>query len=259
MHLIFEKRILILLNKIDPVIANIAIKGIERYQSKLEVRTLGEFKLKLEWLDISDITFNSITTANSEGQAVSYVDPHQLEIYESLSYGEHDAVCLIFDPDGVVGPRPTNPADNQGRIFQIPQDWIGNQPGWDRSEFSAQLFFGHENSHSDFVIAGVPDKTHNQNPHTAMTPTVDPSDFFIDLLLELKPYWAKLGALMYEIYFAHRTGTKEYGFVECTPYTRIFSRATEEEDLKYNAKKFGINILKTDGSIDFSTAREVTI
>ena len=59
-------------------------------------------------------------------------------------------------------------------------------------------------------------------------------------------------------YFAHKSGTPEYGFVETTPYTTVYHRAISESDIKFQATKFGVNILNADGSINFASAKEVT-
>lgn len=59
--------------------------------------------------------------------------------------------------------------------------------------------------------------------------------------------------------FVHLKGTQEYGFMEKTKYTYVLYRGTEEADIKYQAKKFGIDILKPDGTIDFTKASEVTL
>ena len=61
------------------------------------------------------------------------------------------------------------------------------------------------------------------------------------------------------VYFAHVKDTQEYGFVEETPYTKVYNRGTNETDIKFMAAKFGLNVLKTDGSIDFSRAKDISL
>lgn len=61
------------------------------------------------------------------------------------------------------------------------------------------------------------------------------------------------------VYFAHLEGTKEYGFVEETPFTKVYTRGVNEPDIKFNAAKFGLNVTRPDGSIDFSRAKDIRI
>lgn len=61
------------------------------------------------------------------------------------------------------------------------------------------------------------------------------------------------------VYFAHIAGTQEYGFVEETPFTKVYNRGTNESDIKFMAAKFGLNVTKADGTIDFTRAKDITI
>jgi len=61
------------------------------------------------------------------------------------------------------------------------------------------------------------------------------------------------------VYFAHVSGTQEYGFVEETPFTKVYNRGVNENDIKFMAAKFGLNVTKDDGSIDFSRAKDISI
>jgi hypothetical protein len=61
------------------------------------------------------------------------------------------------------------------------------------------------------------------------------------------------------IYFAHVEGTSEFGFVEESPYTKVYYRGTNESDIPFQAAKFGLNVTKVDGSIDFSRAKDIKI
>lgn len=61
------------------------------------------------------------------------------------------------------------------------------------------------------------------------------------------------------VYFAHKLGSQEYGFIEVTPFTEIYHRGTNEEDIKFQAAKFGLNITKADGTIDFTRAKDISI
>ena len=251
----FQKNILILLNHVDSLA--ICQAGIARYCEKVKERTDGEFLIVPTYKDVSNIQFSVQTGTNSEGQNVVFVNPDEIRALIPPALAVHNA-CLLFDPDMVSGSAlPTNPSDN-GDVFQIPKSWIGNIPGWNGSQYSAQYFFGHENSHADFWRAGVPDKTHNPNPHTTLGPEVDPSDFYIDLLLELKPYWAKLGDVMYTTKFVKIKGTGEYGVVEITPHTKIYHPALDGADLINMAKKFNLDII-SNGQINFALAEEITL
>lgn len=59
------------------------------------------------------------------------------------------------------------------------------------------------------------------------------------------------------IEFVHLTGTSEYGFIETTTYTKVYYRGINEADIKFQATKFGLNILNADGTINFTSAKEV--
>lgn len=61
------------------------------------------------------------------------------------------------------------------------------------------------------------------------------------------------------VYFAHVEGTSEYGFVEESPYTKVFYRGVNEPDIKFQAAKFGLTITKVDGSINFALAKDIRI
>lgn len=61
------------------------------------------------------------------------------------------------------------------------------------------------------------------------------------------------------IEFVHKTGSQEYGFLETTQFSSVYYRGISEEDIKFQAKKFGANILKPDGTINFALAKEITL
>lgn len=61
------------------------------------------------------------------------------------------------------------------------------------------------------------------------------------------------------ITFVHKTGTSEYGFLEVTNFTEIYHRGISEPDIKFQAIKFGLNVLNPDGTINFNLAKDITI
>ncbi len=208
-----QKNILVLLAKVPADTEIYAKLGIGRYCQKVSDRTNGEFKILIDYAE-TDANFHTLPGNNTDGAQIVYIDPNEIALeghkIELAHNKEYDTVCLIAGPMAIIGAQPTNPAEDPVTLngfnpIQIPAGWIGNsapaptQLPWEGSQFSAQLFFAHENSHSDFYIinseAGLAlrDKTHDPNPYQALTATLDPSDYFIDLLLELKPYWSKLG------------------------------------------------------------------
>lgn len=73
--------------------------------------------------------------------------------------------------------------------------------------------------------------------------------------VNLEPY---LGKTMNPVQFVHRAGTSEYGFLENTGYTVLYHRGTNEDDIKFQAKKFGVNVLNPDGTINFGLAKDIT-
>ncbi len=61
------------------------------------------------------------------------------------------------------------------------------------------------------------------------------------------------------ITFVHITGTKEFAFLETTPFTQVIHRGISEADIKFMATKFGVQVLNPDGSINFAGAREMSL
>ncbi len=61
------------------------------------------------------------------------------------------------------------------------------------------------------------------------------------------------------IEFVHKAGTQEYGFLETTQYSSLYLRGSSESDIKFSAQKYGIQILNLDGTINFNSAREISI
>lgn len=61
------------------------------------------------------------------------------------------------------------------------------------------------------------------------------------------------------ITFVHKIGTSEYGFIEKTTFTEIYHKAISEEDLKFQATKFGVNVLNADGTVNFAGAKDITL
>lgn len=65
---------------------------------------------------------------------------------------------------------------------------------------------------------------------------------------------------MLNVIFVHKAGTQEYGFLETTTFTVIYHRGTSEEDIKFQAIKFGLgSIITPTGKIDFSKAKDINI
>lgn len=65
---------------------------------------------------------------------------------------------------------------------------------------------------------------------------------------------------MHNITFVHKAGTQEYGFLETTPYTQVYHRATSEAEIKFQAVKFGLTtVITPTGKIDFSKAKEINL
>lgn len=62
------------------------------------------------------------------------------------------------------------------------------------------------------------------------------------------------------IKFVHKAGTAEYGFLEITPFTYIYYRGITEQDIEFQAVKFGINIWNADMTqIDFTKAELINL
>lgn len=226
------KKLVVLLSHISTQQLPIIKQGIESYVDRVLRHTDNEFKIEIFYYN-TDAQFYTEHGTSTDNNPIVYVRPieqgieaHKAEVFFGQ---EFDSACLIYDPQYIIGDQPTNPVQNPVVIeginfFQIPTTWIGSlDPD---SIFSARLFFGHENSHSDHFLVNyegglsLRDKTHDSNPYSSITPTADSdaSEFFIDLLKELKPYWDYLtqGAGSTPVMLAFKFGT--------TVYVQVFSK-----------------------------------
>lgn len=189
--------------------ADLIVQGINQYLAEITKKTGGLFAVQLDYAN-TPAQFHTISTVTPEG-TVTYVNPDEI-IAEGAKVeqqtGKHyDVVCLIYDDTKIIGAPPNHPVDNPVyqdgfNVMQIPLSWISSlaDPNIQPIKIypdAVEIFFAHELSHADYFLAntrgnaGLRDKTHDlQNgqlpPGTTYT---NPFYYFLDLLLELKPYW----------------------------------------------------------------------
>jgi hypothetical protein len=139
-------RILILRNRLKN--SQVVTDGLEK------AKKLAKEQAKLD-LIFTHVSINrdfTIVPFDNPSTSGYMVDPNEILGYEQ-NHGDHDAVCLIFNPEGMT-PMPTNPTDC-GEAIQIPSNWFGN----DVDTFV--LYFLHELCHEKFWKHSMPDITHS--------------------------------------------------------------------------------------------------
>ena len=168
-------------------------QGIARYISKVNILTDSKLLYEVFYHD-TDLAFHT-----TRRKHVVFVEAFEIanegaKAEEALGI-QANTVCLIYNPDEIVGEFPTNPVQNA--IFyagftttQLPTNWLGKEKDVD---IPAELFFAHEDSHSNFYLVNldreIRDKTHDVVKQTADYNSID---YFLDLLLELKDDWDSL-------------------------------------------------------------------
>lgn len=100
--------------------------------------------------------------ATSDVKSGYQIDPKQI-LGEEKKYGNHDIVCLFFDPTDIKPVAPINPTDNT-EVIQMPSDWYGE----DNINATKQekidtfvVFFLHELCHERFWALNKKDTTHD--------------------------------------------------------------------------------------------------
>lgn len=198
--------------------------GIDYLNTKLSTATNNEFKLVSRVLD-TDRHFDGLPIANGKCK----VFPEQ--ILELDSKGAK-VTCLIHDE---VVPKVTNPfhepqIKNGSTPIQIPVDWFG-----DFKEPFAE-FYLHELMHAwYYLIDHLPydvqvSKVHNPPPNWGGYNNA--TDYYLSLLIELKPYWPKLaqGVMGDSMLIAHKKsnvnekwlieGGRRRGYADPTAYSK---------------------------------------
>lgn len=207
-----QKEILILTNTPADYLAYFKA-GVQAYCDKVKARTNGQFVINVQFA-VTDQPIHTIHATNTDGHDTVFADPKDIILAAARYTKKYDSYCLFYDDTKVIGDHPTNPTENAAAdptgvtAYSIPMNWIGVVPpitinAIDGSVYSAEFYFGHENSHSDFAIinskgaVGLRDKTHDPMPakYGSTRPIDNPNqtDFYVDLLIELKPYWQYLG------------------------------------------------------------------
>lgn len=143
--------------------------------------------------DFQVITDVAVTTNHFDGRLLSdgKVDVYPSQILELDSKGAK-VICLVHNG---VQPQPTNPfhsAETLGGAtpIQVPENWYVTFP-----EVFAQ-FYLHELCHAwYYLIDNLPydqqiAKVHN--PPENWGGYGNPIDYYISLIIELKPFWAKI-------------------------------------------------------------------
>jgi hypothetical protein len=169
---------------------DIITQGLLILDQKIQEKTGGEFNLITEIADTNQ-NFTTITYPNNQ----IGVDPEQIL---TLDPNESRVTCLVHSG---IQPQPTNPfhspiTSNGSTPIQIPENWYVTFP-----EVFAQ-FYLHELLHAwYYIINHLPlaeqvKKVHEPGPDWGGYG--NPMDYYLSLLIELKPHWAKLSVLQGE-------------------------------------------------------------
>lgn len=194
-------KLLILKSNTDIAVDTAISKAVDLVSGWINQGTNGEFVVQTDIL-MTDRAFNSVPTPIESNGAIIQgiiVDPLQIanasHNIELANNKEYDLCCLIYNPNFVTPDKPTNPVHSPKYIegfttIQIPRE---SGAGWDPASIdiaaeNIALTLFHEMNHAwPFIIntegsLNVPDKTHafHTNPE---------KEYFLSLLLELKPYW----------------------------------------------------------------------
>lgn len=148
--------------------------------------------------------------------------------------------CLVVtDLDGIIDQAtPVAKTGNTGNVYSL------GKPVPD-SEKGVPPYKGLHNHH-EHVLRDSSNKLFNldKDPRGRINPLI---------IFNYK------GANMPEVEFVHREGTSEYGFLTKTTFTEIYAKAIDEAYIKELARGYQLNILKPDGKVDFSLARDIKL
>lgn len=213
--------------------------------------TGGEFVPSVSIVDRSDRVFTAVPTQNSQGVNINWIPPQQILDAASGVTPASKIICLCADYDE-ISPRPTydEASGNIGEIGFLKTDQM--QFVEVKAEFLVHewlhIFYNLLNQAGVALVDDVHQHSLNGNGATH-------EGSFAEIILKLKPYWPILtgqaqGVDMSNAVFYHKVGTQEFGFA--FPKTGV-------EALKDMAKNIGReDVIKPDGSVDFSKAKEVS-
>jgi hypothetical protein len=123
---------------------------------------------------------NQIFTSVTDGTKV-WVDGDEILTLPT----DGRVICLVHNVAGVTNPHHNPQQVNGVTAIQIPETWYGGV-----KEVFAE-FYLHELLHAWCYLLGQPDKVHSPGPNWGGYN--NPLNYYLSLLIELKPYWAELG------------------------------------------------------------------
>lgn len=190
----FNQRVLVLCSNI-PDLPQVK-QGIQNWVDKVKAKTT-DFNILVDY-ETTDTQFTIVNQG-----ATIYLQPGEvafegakIEVQNKVQY---DVVCLIYDNSN-MNPRPNHPIEapiyqDGFNVIEIPLDWISsigdNTVPFEIYPNAVEVFFAHEMSHANYFLVNtrgkflLHDKTHDDM--TAGYPS--PVDYFLQYLMELKPFW----------------------------------------------------------------------
>ena len=140
--------------------------------------------LPLEFTFVDTVKqFTSVKTSKDNFNQVDGYTVNSAEVFQEAKTFNIDfnLALLIYDWTKIT-PQPTNPSDG-GLAISIPCQWYVNFPD------TLSSFIFHEMCHALFSASGQPDTTHAYPPNFGQKSR---SDYYLYLILSLKPYWGAL-------------------------------------------------------------------
>lgn len=187
----FNQKVLVLCYNI-PDITKIQ-EGINSYITKVQQKTT-DFNISVDYA----VTKGPFTVIQ-QGTTI-YIQPADvanegLKVQQQTGK-QYDVVCLVYD-NSQMTPHPNHPTESPlylhgFNVIEIPLDWISD--GTQIFPNSVETFFSHELSHANYFLINIKggftirDKTHDAQ----ILGYPSPIDYFLQYLMELKPFWSYL-------------------------------------------------------------------
>lgn len=197
------QRVLILCYNIPSVALPQLKAGVKAYCDKVALKTAGGLQISVDYANTAPQDSFGVITDPTVGTI--YVQPNDVAVagvrVQQVNKKQYNVVCLVYD-DSKMAPKPNHPVEvpmltNGFNIIQIPLDWISSlndQVVMPLTIYplAVEIFFSHELSHANYFLANTlgsaaqHDKTHDPQTNGKYT---SPMDYFLQYLLELKPWW----------------------------------------------------------------------
>lgn len=201
---------------------DIISQGIDFLNNKIKLATNGEFNL-ITNIFTTDKHFDQIPTEKPNQVMVNPEQILQLPI-------DGVVTCLVHNVPEVTNPFQAAIQKDGATPIQIPENWFTTFP-----EAFAE-FYMHELMHAFCYLTGQPDKVHTPGPDWGGY--IHPVDYYISLLLEIKPFWHMLAG--------ESNNMPQIKLVDIDGEQGIFLAAADMNDLTVICKMFGKDKTKVE-------------